>query len=212
MSDDRYFDKLKMPRSALDAFVKAVPDQVVKEIVADHCRRAAPTPLVPSDSHSSCQGAGRDHGFGWTPGYILCPGFVDHIGERARRLHDPPHAGIGFIWNNMREGFGVSHRANLEPLRQPGRNRKTAIPSRIHPTQRDLIRLNRVLPAGRPYCLEPASRAPGAALLGQHARGVVSFPLRTSHAVHDAGDWVPSQPIAHVLGLCAARISPGPEG
>jgi hypothetical protein len=26
----------------------------------------------------------------------------------------PPHAGIGFIWNNMREGFGVGHRANLE--------------------------------------------------------------------------------------------------
>src|SRR5262245_63657108 len=57
----------------------------------------------------------------------------------------------------------------------------TAIPSRIHPTQRDLIRLNRVLPAGWPYCLEPASPAPGAALLGQHARGVVSFCLRTSH-------------------------------
>jgi len=33
-----------MPRSALDAPVKAVPDQPVKEIVADNHRRAAPTP------------------------------------------------------------------------------------------------------------------------------------------------------------------------
>ena len=47
MSDDRYFDKLKMPRTALDALVKAVPDQLVKEIVADHYRRAAPTPPPP---------------------------------------------------------------------------------------------------------------------------------------------------------------------
>jgi len=47
MSDDRYFDKLKMPRTALDALVKAVPDQLVKEIVADHYRRAAPTPTRP---------------------------------------------------------------------------------------------------------------------------------------------------------------------
>ena len=35
MSGDRYIEKLKMPRSALAALVKAVPDQVVKEIVAD---------------------------------------------------------------------------------------------------------------------------------------------------------------------------------
>ena len=47
MSDDRYVDKLTMPRSALDALVKAVPDQVVMEIAADHCRRAAPTPTRP---------------------------------------------------------------------------------------------------------------------------------------------------------------------
>jgi hypothetical protein len=46
MSDDRYIDKLTMPRSALDAFVK-VPDQLVKEIVADHYRLAAPTPARP---------------------------------------------------------------------------------------------------------------------------------------------------------------------
>ena len=50
MSDDRYFDKLKMPRSALDALVKAVPDQVVKEIVADHRRGAAPTPTRPKSA------------------------------------------------------------------------------------------------------------------------------------------------------------------
>jgi hypothetical protein len=47
MSDDRYIDKLTMPRSALDALVKAVPDQLVKEIVADNYRRAAPTPTRP---------------------------------------------------------------------------------------------------------------------------------------------------------------------
>ena len=47
MSDNRYIDKLTMPRSALDAFVKAVLDQLVKEIVADHYRRAAPTPTRP---------------------------------------------------------------------------------------------------------------------------------------------------------------------
>ena len=47
MSDDRYFDKLKMPRSALDALVKAVPDQLVKEIVANHYFRDASTPTHP---------------------------------------------------------------------------------------------------------------------------------------------------------------------
>jgi|AmaraimetFIIA100_FD_contig_121_216428_length_451_multi_4_in_0_out_0_1 hypothetical protein len=47
MSDDRYMDKLTMTRSALDALVKAVPDQLVKEIVADNYRRAAPTPTRP---------------------------------------------------------------------------------------------------------------------------------------------------------------------
>jgi len=36
-----------MTRSALDALVKAVPDQLVKEVVADNYRRAAPTPARP---------------------------------------------------------------------------------------------------------------------------------------------------------------------
>jgi hypothetical protein len=40
-------DKLTMTRSVLDALVKAVPDQPVKEIVADNYRRAAPTPTRP---------------------------------------------------------------------------------------------------------------------------------------------------------------------
>ena len=35
MSDDQYVDKLTVPRSALDVLVKAVPNQLVKEIVAD---------------------------------------------------------------------------------------------------------------------------------------------------------------------------------
>ena len=47
MSDDRYIDKLTMTRSALNAFVKAVRDQLVKEIVADNYRRAAPTSARP---------------------------------------------------------------------------------------------------------------------------------------------------------------------
>jgi hypothetical protein len=47
MSDDRYIDKLTMTRSALNAFVEAVRDQLVKEIVADNYRRAAPTPARP---------------------------------------------------------------------------------------------------------------------------------------------------------------------
>jgi len=47
MSDDRYMDKLTMTRSALGALVKEVPDQLVKEIVAEIYRRAAPTPTRP---------------------------------------------------------------------------------------------------------------------------------------------------------------------
>jgi len=47
MKDDQYIDKLTMPQSAMDALVKAVPDQLVKEIVADHYRRAAPSPARP---------------------------------------------------------------------------------------------------------------------------------------------------------------------
>src|SRR5262245_54767048 len=51
----------------------------------------------------------------YTPSHIFRPGFVDHIGERAVRADYPPHTGIGFIWNNMREGFDVGHRAILQP-------------------------------------------------------------------------------------------------
>src|SRR5262249_42491174 len=52
----------------------------------------------------------------YTPSHIFRPGFVDHIGERAVRADYPPHTGIGFIWNNMREGFDVGHRAILQPF------------------------------------------------------------------------------------------------
>jgi hypothetical protein len=48
MSDDRYIDKLTMPRSDLDSLVKGVPDQVVKEIVADSYRKAARTAARPN--------------------------------------------------------------------------------------------------------------------------------------------------------------------
>jgi hypothetical protein len=47
MSDDRYIDKLTMPRSALDALVKAVPGQLVKKIVVDNYHRTPPTPPRP---------------------------------------------------------------------------------------------------------------------------------------------------------------------
>ena len=40
-------DRLQMPRSAIDALVKAFPDDVVRAIVGDHYRRAAPTPARP---------------------------------------------------------------------------------------------------------------------------------------------------------------------
>ena len=50
MKDDQYIDKLTMPQSAMDALVKAVPDQLVKEIVADNYRRAAPTPARPQSA------------------------------------------------------------------------------------------------------------------------------------------------------------------
>src|SRR6516225_4193187 len=50
-----------------------------------------------------------DRALRYTPSHIFRPGFVDHIGERAVRAQYPPHTGIGFIWNNMREGFGVGH-------------------------------------------------------------------------------------------------------
>ena len=37
-------DRLRMPKSAVDALAKAVPDDVVRAIVGDHYQRAAPTP------------------------------------------------------------------------------------------------------------------------------------------------------------------------
>jgi len=38
-----------VPRSAVEALTKAVPDDVVRAIVGDHYKRAAPTPpAVPS--------------------------------------------------------------------------------------------------------------------------------------------------------------------
>ena len=48
MSDQRYIDKLTMPQSAMDAMAKAVPD-VVRAIVGDHYKRAAPTPPAPKN-------------------------------------------------------------------------------------------------------------------------------------------------------------------
>src|SRR5262249_20276789 len=47
VSDCEERSKLTMTRSALDTLVKAVPDQLVKEIVADNYRRAPPTPTRP---------------------------------------------------------------------------------------------------------------------------------------------------------------------
>lgn len=47
MSNDRYIDRLRMPADAEGALVKAVPDQVVRDIVSDHYRRAAPAAPAP---------------------------------------------------------------------------------------------------------------------------------------------------------------------
>jgi hypothetical protein len=41
---DDPINRLKMPRSAVEALAKAVPDDVVRAIVGDHYQRAAPTP------------------------------------------------------------------------------------------------------------------------------------------------------------------------
>jgi len=41
-SADRIVDKLTMPPEAEDALVRAVPDEVVRGIVSDHVRPAAP--------------------------------------------------------------------------------------------------------------------------------------------------------------------------
>jgi hypothetical protein len=42
-SDDRYLNQLKMPPLAAEALARAVPDEVVRDIVRDHykgpCRR-----------------------------------------------------------------------------------------------------------------------------------------------------------------------------
>ena len=47
MSDDRYMDKLTMTRSVLDVSRQGGADQLIKEIVADNYRQAAPTPTHP---------------------------------------------------------------------------------------------------------------------------------------------------------------------
>jgi hypothetical protein len=43
-SSSDLIDRLAMPRSAVDAMAKAVPTDVVRAIVSDHYKRAAPTP------------------------------------------------------------------------------------------------------------------------------------------------------------------------
>jgi hypothetical protein len=44
LSDDRYLNQLKMPQSAVEALARAVPDDVVRDIVRDHYKGAVPTP------------------------------------------------------------------------------------------------------------------------------------------------------------------------
>jgi hypothetical protein len=43
-STNKYADRFKMPPSAIEALGRAVPDDVVRDIVRDHYSRAAPTP------------------------------------------------------------------------------------------------------------------------------------------------------------------------
>jgi hypothetical protein len=45
MHDDKYIDRLRMPKSTIDAMAKAVPTDLIQAIVNDN-RRAAPTPTV----------------------------------------------------------------------------------------------------------------------------------------------------------------------
>jgi hypothetical protein len=47
MSDEKYIDRLAMPKSAVEAMARAVPTDVVKGIVSDHTRGWAPTPPAP---------------------------------------------------------------------------------------------------------------------------------------------------------------------
>jgi len=47
MSDP--IDKLSMPASALAALAKAVPTDVLQDIIRDNCPRAAPTPPAPKN-------------------------------------------------------------------------------------------------------------------------------------------------------------------
>jgi hypothetical protein len=49
MRDDEYIDRLKMPKSAVEALARAVPDDVVKAIVGDNYGRWAPTPPKPAE-------------------------------------------------------------------------------------------------------------------------------------------------------------------
>jgi hypothetical protein len=42
-SADRVVDKLQMPKEALDRMVRAVPDEVVRALVGDHIKPAAPS-------------------------------------------------------------------------------------------------------------------------------------------------------------------------
>jgi len=45
-SSDKVIDSLAMPKSTVDAMTKAVPTDVVQDIVRDHYPRAAPTPAA----------------------------------------------------------------------------------------------------------------------------------------------------------------------
>src|SRR5262245_8247481 len=84
----------------------------------------------------------------------------------------------------MRERFGVGHRATLQHFASRAGTGRRQYLAAYTPNKRDLIRLNRILPAGRPYCLEPASPAPSAALLGtaRSWRGIVLYAPRTGGA------------------------------
>jgi len=64
----RHYDPtegMRMPRSALDAMVAAVPDNVMKDIVADASRGLAPRSMIPPARSPSPKGTGwvQDRGF-----------------------------------------------------------------------------------------------------------------------------------------------------
>ena len=64
---DSIVDKLAIPANALDALVRAAPDDVVRDIVNDNYRRAAPN--LPHLDDSSVHAGIRSARSAWAPAF-----------------------------------------------------------------------------------------------------------------------------------------------